>query len=313
MSRRTSLYLFLLFIVLNFTSGCTPTVSISEEPVVTYKKRPLQPFTLENCDQGGEKKFTKTVDMIVESSVGGETSFGYEDVVKTSLSNKYQNTVKEGSTYFTSIPVGYREVITLEVNYSVRKGKFTVNRFLSSVYGDYSVEIPESISEKNVDKIKCGENVSQPPPPEPQQANTTSPCTDFETSPLKLYWNGIDNFSAISDVGESQALANGYQFIRIEGRVFPDPQPGTVPLKLYWNGTDNFSFTSDIGESQALANSYSFVRIEGYIFPDAQTGTIPLKLYWNGTDNFSFTSDIGESQALANSYSFVRIEGYVCP
>lgn len=186
MTGRVFLYFSLLFILVSFVSGCAPNVTIDEEPEVTYTKRTLQPFTLENCNQGGEKQYTKTVDMIVNFDVGGEASFGYEDIVKASLSSKYQSTVKEGNTYFTSIPVGYREVIALEVNYSVRKGRFTVKRLLSTVYGDYFVEIPESISEKNIEMIICPGELPQAPPTEP-------PPSEFFASWGACNWVGVEN------------------------------------------------------------------------------------------------------------------------
>mgnify|MGYP001582704953 CR=1 FL=1 len=91
------------------------------------------------------------------------------------------------------------------------------------------------------------------------------------TVPLKLYWNGkrTDNFSTVTAEGERAARAGGYQFVRIQGYVYPNARPGTIPLKLYWNANrrDNFSTATAAGERAAKAGGYRFVRIQGYVLP----------------------------------------------
>ncbi len=139
------------------------------------------------------------------------------------------------------------------------------------------------------------------------------------TVPLKLYWNAQleDNFSTPTAIGEQAALADGYQFVSIEGYVFPNQEPGTVPLKLYLNPQrgDYFTTATIEGERDALGSGYQFVRIEGYVFQTEQPGTVPLKLFWNGGrgDNFTISTSGGEQSALATGYQLVRIEGYIFP
>lgn len=139
--------------------------------------------------------------------------------------------------------------------------------------------------------------------------------------PLKLYWNAEreDNFSTATPLGEQDALANGYQFIDIEGYVFPNQEPGTVPLKLYLNAErgDYFTTATAQGEQDALGSGYQFVRIEGYVFQyeTQQQGIVPLKLFWHGGrgDNSTTATQGSEQNAYAVGYQFVRFEGFVFP
>ncbi len=160
-----------------------------------------------------------------------------------------------------------------------------------------------------------------------------APCRPL-TVPLKLYWSSSrgDNFTTATPQGERDALAAGYQFVRVEGCVFPSFRTGTVQLKLYWNGADadNFTLATPASESEALSAGHQFIRIEGFVFPSQVAGTVPLKLYrrsfrvierspfglflirWR-TDNFTTGTAAGEADALAASYQFVRNEGFVFP
>ncbi|MCA9839668.1 MAG: hypothetical protein KC422_22365 [Trueperaceae bacterium] len=139
--------------------------------------------------------------------------------------------------------------------------------------------------------------------------------------PLKLYWNAVreDNFSTSTILGEQDALANGYQFIGIEGYVFSNQEPGTVPLKLYLNAQrgDYFTTATPQGEEDALGSGYQFVRVEGYVFQyeTQQQGIVPLKLFWHGGrgDNATTATQGSEQGAYAAGYQFVRFEGYVLP
>jgi hypothetical protein len=86
-----------------------------------------------------------------------------------------------------------------------------------------------------------------------------------------LYLNSQrgDYFTTATPERERDALGSGYQFVRVEGYVFQNEQPGTGPLKLFWHGGrgDNFTTAMLAGEQGALAAGYQFVRIEGYVFP----------------------------------------------
>jgi hypothetical protein len=135
--------------------------------------------------------------------------------------------------------------------------------------------------------------------------------------PLKLFWNGSrgDNFTTATALGERDAVAAGYSFIRNEGYVYDNQQPNTVPLKLFWSPEreDNFTTATQQGERDAIAAGYAFVRDEGYLYDNQQPNTVPLKLFWGPGrgDNFTTATQQGEADALAVGYSAVRTEGYV--
>jgi hypothetical protein len=90
------------------------------------------------------------------------------------------------------------------------------------------------------------------------------------TKGLKLYWSPDreDNFTTATRQGKDDAIAAGYQFIRIEGYCFRKWREGTKPLKLYWNPVrgDNFTTATEQGEADAIAAGYQFIRIEGYVY-----------------------------------------------
>jgi hypothetical protein len=133
--------------------------------------------------------------------------------------------------------------------------------------------------------------------------------------PLKLYWNGSDNFTTATEQGEADAKAAGYQYIRIEGYVFANPQSNTVPLTQYWSAKRHDHMLLGKGLSKSLKNAhYRPVRIEGYAFANRQPDTMPLKRYsLPAGDNFSTPTAQGESDALAAGFVFRRIEAYVIP
>ncbi len=139
------------------------------------------------------------------------------------------------------------------------------------------------------------------------------------TAPLKVYWSAKrgDVWETATAVGESAARDAGYQFVRIEGHVFANQEPGTIPLKLYWNERreDNLVAATPAGEQSALTAGYKFIRVEGYVYPVQAHGTLPLKLFWKEQqeDNLATATAEGEQVALSSGYQFVRIEGYVCP
>src|SRR5580698_3391879 len=90
-----------------------------------------------------------------------------------------------------------------------------------------------------------------------------------ELASLNLYWDGRDNYTTCGD----DAKKDGYNFVRVEGFVFAQPQSGTVPLKQYWSARrhDHWLLTGNTPHG-----TYKFVRIEGYVYPNAQPGTVPL-------------------------------------
>jgi hypothetical protein len=89
------------------------------------------------------------------------------------------------------------------------------------------------------------------------------------TTALTLYQqpHGGDALTTASSSVERDALAAGYELVRVEGYVFTSPEAGTVPLKLFHNAAfDNYLTTaSKEEESAALGSGYEFVRTEGYV------------------------------------------------
>ena len=134
--------------------------------------------------------------------------------------------------------------------------------------------------------------------------------------PLKLFWNGHDNFTTATTRGEADAKAAGYQFIRVEGCVFANPQSNTVPLMQYWSAKRQDYMLLGKALPQALNKNgrYQSVRIEGYAYSQPQPDAVPLKRFKKGAgDNFTMATAQGESDALAAGYAFQRVEAYVIP
>ena len=156
-----------------------------------------------------------------------------------------------------------------------------------------------------------------PPPHETLAFELTVLPQHSVTTPLKRYWNGTrqDHISLATMESEQSALENNYTFVRHEGFIFPDQQPGTIPLKLYWHGTaeNHMTAATPESESEAHARGYSMLRTEGYIYPTFQPGTIPLRLYWSQERHDYLTVASADGIAAAGAYTFVRIEGYVYP
>jgi hypothetical protein len=138
-------------------------------------------------------------------------------------------------------------------------------------------------------------------------------------TPLKLYWNPVrgDNCTIATVQAEQDQLRSGYQFVRNEGYVYPNPEPNTVPLKLFWHPGrgDNCIVATAQGEQDQLRSGYQFVRNEGYVYPNPEPNTVPLKLFWHSGrgDNCIVATAQGEQDQLRSGYQFVRIEGYVAP
>ena len=96
--------------------------------------------------------------------------------------------------------------------------------------------------------------------------------------PLELYWNGHDNFTTATAQGEKDAKAKGYDFIRIEGYVFRNPQSNTVPLRQYLSDERHDYMLLGKALSKTLNKNahYQLVRIEGYAYAGLQPDTVPL-------------------------------------
>jgi unsaturated rhamnogalacturonyl hydrolase len=124
-------------------------------------------------------------------------------------------------------------------------------------------------------------------------------------APLKLFWDGRDNYTTAAQSGEYDALAKGYKFRRVEGFVFTRPQPGTTALKQYWSEArhDHWLLARDIPKNVEKNGAYQFVRVEGYVYTNAQPGTVALKYFslMRG-DNFTFTSPQAEQAARTGGY-----------
>lgn len=150
------------------------------------------------------------------------------------------------------------------------------------------------------------------PGPLPNPPDTTTRAL----IPLKLYWNGHDNFTMATAQGEADAKAAGYQFVRIEGYIFANPQSNSIPLKQYWSAKrhDFMLLGKALPKSLNKNGHYKLVRIEGYAFSQLQPDTVPLKRFKQGAgDNFTTDTAQGESDALAAGYVFQRIEAYAIP
>jgi hypothetical protein len=143
------------------------------------------------------------------------------------------------------------------------------------------------------------------------------PATIAQTLiPLKLFWNGHDNFTTATAQGEADAKAGGYKFIRIEGYVFANPQSNTVPLNQYWSAKrhDYMLLGKPLPMTLGNRGAYQPVRIEGYAYSQPQPGTVPLKRFKQGArDNFTTATAQGENDALEAGYVVQRIEAYVIP
>jgi hypothetical protein len=155
---------------------------------------------------------------------------------------------------------------------------------------------------------------SNPPSsgPIPKPLTVTAP----KLIPLKLYWNGRDNFTTATAEGEAKAQAAGYQFIRIEGYVFANPQSNTIPLNQYWSAKrrDYLLLGKALSKSLNKNAHYKLIRIEGYAYASPQPDTVPLKRYsLPADDNFTLSTTQGENDALAAGYGLRRIEAYVIP
>jgi len=57
--------------------------------------------------------------------------------------------------------------------------------------------------------------------------------------PLNFYFNSATNhhMTTASEQGNAWALANGYEFVRIEGWVYGTADPSYLPLEM-WYGAD---------------------------------------------------------------------------
>lgn len=150
---------------------------------------------------------------------------------------------------------------------------------------------------------------------------TTVPEEDIqpvaELTPLKLFWDGRDNYTVATPQGGRDAEARGYKFVRVEGCVFSHRQSGTTALKQYWSGSrhDFWLLARDIPKNVQKNGAYQFVRIEGYIYTNAQPGTVPLKSFslMRG-DNFVTPTKKGEDDALAAGYGLRHLgQAYVIP
>jgi hypothetical protein len=89
------------------------------------------------------------------------------------------------------------------------------------------------------------------------------------TTALELYEDPHtgDRLTTASPTVERDALAAGYELVRVEGYVFTSPEAGTIPLKLLYDAArgDHLTTASKEEESVALRSGYEFVRIEGYV------------------------------------------------
>ncbi len=136
-------------------------------------------------------------------------------------------------------------------------------------------------------------------------------------APLKLFWDGRDNYTVATPQGEADAVAKGYKLVRVEGYVFTSQLPGMTALKQYWSETrhDYWLLPRDIPKNVEKNGAYQFVRIEGYVYTNAQPGTVELKHFslLRG-DNFTFASRPAENDAHTANYGQRHLfHAYVIP
>jgi hypothetical protein len=138
-----------------------------------------------------------------------------------------------------------------------------------------------------------------------------------EMMPLKLYWDGRDNYTVATVAGEQDAAARGYHFVRIEGYVFTRHLPGTTALQQYWSESrhDFWLLPRDIPKNVQKNGQYVFIRVEGYVYTNAQPGTVPLKSFsLVRGDNFLTPTQQGETDARAAGYGLRHLgQGYIIP
>ena len=136
-------------------------------------------------------------------------------------------------------------------------------------------------------------------------------------APLKLFWDGRDNYTTATPSGDNDAVAKNYKLVRVEGYVFTHPLPGTTALKQYWSEArhDYWLLARDIPKNVEKNGAYQFVRIEGYVYTNAQPGTVELKHFSRlRGDNFTFASWQGEADARAAKYGQRHLQhAYVIP
>ncbi len=145
----------------------------------------------------------------------------------------------------------------------------------------------------------------------PKPATASAP----KLVPLKLYWNGRDNFTTATAQGKAEARTAGYQFVRVEGYVFASPQSNTVPLKQYWSAKrhDHMLLGKPLPRKLKKAG-YHPVSVEGYAYTSRLLNTVPLQRFKYGSgDNFTTATAQGENDALMAGFVFQRVEGYVFP
>ena len=117
---------------------------------------------------------------------------------------------------------------------------------------------------------------------------------------LKLYVHQKrgDFFSVATASDLNRAKAAGYTFVRTQGKIFVEKQPGTVPLKLFWHSTrkDHYSTATAWGEKSARDAGYVDLGVQGFVYPAhmSRAGTIKLEGLWGGLkgvlDNMTITS-----------------------
>jgi len=144
------------------------------------------------------------------------------------------------------------------------------------------------------------------------------PCFAQEKIPLNLFWSGTrkDNFTSAA-IWSASNPPSGYIFVRVEGHIFKNQEPGTIPLTLYWNKqkNDNATLAGEKPENY-FSLGYISARVEGYIYAEQVAGTIPLFLYTNFTtrnDIETIACRVSQESANGQGYKFGRILGYIFP
>lgn len=110
------------------------------------------------------------------------------------------------------------------------------------------------------------------------------------TIPLSLWYNSSIGDYFTSTTTDTAGMARlSYQFVRVEGFIYPSQQPNSVALKTFWAParSDYFATATSAGETRALNSGYSFVRIEGYLPTASNLNSVGcgLGVRWDETED----------------------------
>ncbi|MEE2785844.1 MAG: hypothetical protein VX589_00795 [Myxococcota bacterium] len=148
-----------------------------------------------------------------------------------------------------------------------------------------------------------------------------TPSTAKRTLKLYVHKKRGDFYSVSTPLDLQIAKTAGYLFVRDQGQVFVEKQPGTVPLKLFWhaNRKDHYSTATTWGEKSARDAGYKFLRVQGFVYPAhvGKAGTIKLEGLWGGLkgvlDNMTVTSKTIKAMYVAAGWTHFGTVARILP